>query len=85
MTSSGSNIEVGDILGSGTISGSEQGSYGSMLELSSNGLLHIKDGLERKFIEDGDTITFTGKAEGFDFTIGFGECKGLIQPSLNDL
>ena len=59
---SGCNINVGDLYGSGTISGKTPDSYGSMLELSWMGTkpIKMKNGSERKFLNDGDTITFRG-------------------------
>lgn len=79
-TVNGCNIQVGDMYASGTISGPEQGSYGSMLEITWNGQQPIKlnDGTERKFIEDNDVVTMKGYAEKEGVRIGFGECKGVI-------
>ncbi|MFM9837954.1 MAG: fumarylacetoacetase [Cyclobacteriaceae bacterium] len=83
-TVNGCNIQVGDLYASGTISGPSPGSFGSMLELSWNGQrpLHLANGTERKFIEDGDTIIMRGHAEKDGVRIGFGECKGKILPAL---
>jgi len=83
-TINGCNVQVGDLYASGTISGPSPGSYGSLLELSWNGQrpLHLADGSERKFIEDGDTIILRGHAERDHIRIGFGECKGKILPAL---
>lgn len=83
-TVNGCNIQVGDVYASGTISGPSPGSYGSMLELTWNGQkpLHMPDGTERKFIEDGDTILINGFAEKEGVRIGFGECRGKILPAL---
>jgi fumarylacetoacetase len=80
--SSGCAMETGDLLGSGTISGPTQDSFGSMLELSWNGrdLLEI-DGGTRTFLEDGDTINITGWCDG-DYRIGFGNCEGKILPAV---
>ncbi len=82
-TSNGCNIQVGDVYASGTISGPSPGSYGSLLELTWNGQkpLHLPDGAERKFIEDGDTIILKAHAERDGVRIGFGECKGKILPA----
>lgn len=79
-TVNGCNIQVGDMYASGTISGPEPGSYGSMLELTWNGQkpIQLEDGTTRKFIEDGDTVTIKGFAEKDGVRIGFGECKGTI-------
>jgi fumarylacetoacetase len=82
-TVNGCNIQVGDMYGSGTISGPSPGSYGSMLELSWNGKkpLTMPNGTERKFIEDGDTVIMRGFAEKDGVRIGFGECSGRILPA----
>jgi fumarylacetoacetase len=82
-TVNGCNIEVGDIYGSGTISGPEEGSYGSMLEISWKGTkpIEMPDGTTRKFIEDYDTIVMTGHAEKDGIRIGFGECRTQILPA----
>jgi fumarylacetoacetase len=81
-------MDVGDLLGSGTISGPEPGSSGCLLEITYNGKEAIKfpNGEQRTFVEDGDTITFKGYCESHDvpFKIGFGECSGKIQPALSD-
>jgi len=83
-TVNGCNIQVGDMYASGTISGPEKGSYGSMLELTWNGQqpLKLDDGTMRKFIEDGDVVTIKGFAEKDGVRIGFGECKGEIVKAL---
>lgn len=80
--SSGCAMETGDLLGSGTISGPTQDSFGSMLELSWNGRDPLPvDGGTRTFLEDGDTINITGWCAG-DYRIGFGNCAGKILPSV---
>ena len=83
-TVNGCNVQVGDLYASGTISGPGKGSYGSMLELTWNGNNPIKlaDGSERKFIEDGDTVSLKGYAQKEGVRIGFGECIAKILPSL---
>lgn len=82
-TVNGCNIQVGDLYASGTISGPSPGSYGSMLELTWNGQkpLHMPNGMERKFIEDNDTVLIKGFAEKDGIRIGFGECKAKILPA----
>lgn len=82
-TVNGCNIQVGDMYGSGTISGPSPGSYGSLLELSWNGQksLRMPDGTERKFLEDGDTVVMRGHAEKDGVRIGFGECVGKVLPA----
>jgi fumarylacetoacetase len=79
-TTCGCPMRVGDLLGSGTISGPEKGNRGSLLELSWGGKepLTLGTGETRCFIEDNDTLTLRGKAAGNEYTIGFGECTGKI-------
>jgi fumarylacetoacetase len=83
--SSGCPMAVGDLLGSGTISGPERGNRGSLLELAWGGKepLPITGGT-RSFIEDGDTITLRGHATGPGYRIGFGTCTGRVMPALKD-
>ncbi len=85
-TTSGCPMNVGDLLGSGTISGPTKESRGSLLELSWGGKepITLDSGETRSFIEDGDTITLKGAARGDGFTIGFGECTGKVLPALDD-
>ena len=85
-TVTGCNMNVGDLLGSGTISGTEKGSFGSLLELCWNGKEPIKlpNGEERTFLVDGDVLNLEGVCRGNGFTIGFGECSGKILPALDD-
>ncbi len=82
-TINGCNINVGDLYGSGTISGKDENSYGSMLELAWMGTKPIKmnDGTERKFINDGDTITMRGYSEKDGVRVGFGEVSAKILPA----
>jgi len=82
-TVNGCNIEIGDMYGSGTISGPTQDSYGSMLELAWKGTkpLKMKDGTERKFINDGDTVIMRGYAEKEGIRVGFGEVSSNILPA----
>ncbi|MBP7174140.1 MAG: fumarylacetoacetase [Cloacibacterium sp.] len=81
-TINGCNVEVGDMYASGTISGTEKGSFGSMLELTWRGTepLTLKDGSQRRFIEDGDTIIMRGWSEKDRIRVGFGEVRGKILP-----
>lgn len=83
-TVNGCNVRIGDMMASGTISGPDNGSFGSMLELSWGGKNQIvlKDGQSRTFIEDGDTITMKAACKNENFTVGFGECSGKILPAL---
>lgn len=82
QTITGCNVKPGDLYASGTISGETDDSYGSMLELSWQGQnpISLPDGEQRTFIEDGDTITLTGCAEGDGYRVGFGEVSGKILP-----
>jgi fumarylacetoacetase len=81
--SNGCNMEVGDLYASGTISGPTPDSLGSMLELAWRGTrpLPLADGSERKFLQDGDTVTMRGYAEKDGIRIGFGEVRGTILPA----
>ncbi|MBN2760804.1 MAG: fumarylacetoacetase [Rhodobacteraceae bacterium] len=84
-TTSGCPMRVGDLLGSGTISGPTPDSRGSMLELSWGGQSHIKvNGTPRAFLNDGDTVTLSGAAIGKGYRIGFGPCDGTILPALEN-
>jgi len=82
-TINGCNINIGDMMASGTISGKEENSFGSMLELSWGGTkpIKLKDGSERKFIEDGDTVTMKGYAQNGDIRVGFGEVTTAVLPA----
>jgi len=81
-TVNGCPINSGDMMGSGTISGPTPDSYGSMLELSWRGEnpVKLKDGSERKFIQDNDTVIMRGYCEGKDRRIGFGEVSTKLLP-----
>jgi fumarylacetoacetase len=82
-TINGCNINVGDVMASGTISGKDESSYGSMLEISWGGTkpVTLKDGSTRTFIEDNDTVIMRGFAEKDGIKVGFGEVSGKILPS----
>lgn len=82
-TVNGCNITTGDLYASGTISGPEPGSYGSMLELTWRGTkpIQLSDGSERKFIHDHDTIIIKGYSEKNGLRIGFGECVVKVKPA----
>ncbi len=82
-TVNGCNLQVGDMYGSGTISGPTPSAYGSMLELAWRGTkpLTLNDGSERKFIMDGDTVIMRGHAEKDGVRIGFGEVKATVLPA----
>jgi len=83
-TVSGCNTRVGDLMGSGTISGPTPDSLGSLLELSWGGKnpITLDSGEKRTFIEDGDTLTLQGWCQGDGYRVGFGKCAGTILPAL---
>lgn len=85
QTVNGCNIKVGDMYGSGTISGPTPDSYGSMMELSWKGTKPVKlsDGTERKFIQDNDTMIMKAFAEKDGVKIGFGNCTSKVLPALD--
>jgi fumarylacetoacetase len=80
----GCEMNPGDLLGSGTISGPERSEFGSLMELSWAGKepFTLETGETRAFIEDGDTLTLRGHAQGEGYRVGFGECSGRILPAL---
>ena len=79
----GCRMQVGDLLGSGTISGPEKENRGSLLELTWGGKepLTLEDGVQRCFIEDGDTLTLAGWAQGDGYRIVIGTCEGKVLPA----
>jgi fumarylacetoacetase len=82
--SNGCNLVTGDLFGSGTVSGPDKSSLGSLLEITMRGAEPVKlpTGEVRGFIEDGDEIIFRGFAEKSDYPrIGFGECRAVILPA----
>ena len=81
-TVNGCKVNSGDMMGSGTISGPTPDSYGSMLELTWRGEkpLKLKDGSERKFIQDHETVTIRGFCEKSGVRIGFGEVSSKLLP-----
>ena len=78
--SSGCAMNVGDLLGSGTISGPEKDQRGSLLEISWNGTepVELAAGIQRTFLEDGDSLVMRGWCQGDGFRVGFGEVEGTI-------
>ncbi len=82
-TVSGCNVRVGDLMGSGTISGPTPDSFGSLLELTWNGKnpITLASGAKRTFIEDGDTVMIAGWCQGNGYRVGFGEVSGQILPA----
>jgi fumarylacetoacetase len=85
VTSNGTPVEFGDLYATGTISGPDEGSFGSMLELTWRGskplTLHETEE-SRTFLEDGDTVVMRAWAQGEGFRIGFGECRGKVLKAL---
>ncbi len=81
-TSNGCRINSGDMMGSGTISGPTPDSFGSMLELTWGGKtpIKLKDGTERKFINDNDTVIMKGYCQNSSIRIGFGEVSSKLLP-----
>lgn len=82
-TVNGCNINVGDVMASGTISGKDESSYGSMLEISWAGKkpVTLSDGSQRSFINDGDTVIMRGHAGSGDKRIGFGSVRTKVLPA----
>ena len=83
-TITGCNLRTGDMLASGTISGPEKNSRGSMLELTWGWSepLKLSNGEERLALEDGDTVMLKGWCQGDNYRIGFGKCTGKLLPSV---
>ena len=83
-TSTGCNLNPGDLMASGTVSGPEESSRGCLLELTWRGEnpVALADGTERKFLQDGDELTIRGWCEGDHADrIGFGSCSGVVLPA----
>jgi len=83
-TSNGCNLEAGDLIASGTVSGTTNESRGCLLERTWRGTepLELPTGERRKFLEDGDEVIFRAHCERDGLRIGFGECRGVVLPSL---
>jgi len=81
-TSNGCRVNSGDMMGSGTISGPTEDSFGSMLELTWSGQkpITMNDGTERKFINDNDTVIMKGYCQNSSVRIGFGEVSSKLLP-----
>jgi len=86
-SSTGCPFNAGDLCGSGTISGPERGSFGSMLEICWKGTkpFTMNDGSIRKYLQDTDTVNMTGYCQGDGYRIGFGPCSGEILPPISKL
>ncbi|XP_068208829.1 fumarylacetoacetase [Palaemon carinicauda] len=82
-TVTGCNVRPGDLLASGTISGPNEESFGSMLELSWRGskTVDIGNNATRKFIQDGDEVVIDGYCQGSGYRVGFGQCTGKVLPA----
>lgn len=82
-TSNGCNLRTGDMLASGTISGPDPESRGCLLELTQGAMqsVELADGIERRFLEDGDRVTMTGYCQAANHRIGFGEVTGVLLPA----
>jgi fumarylacetoacetase len=86
-TVNGANVRPGDLWASGTISGSEPGSAGSLIEITWNGRdpLELPGGVKRTFLEDGDTVVMRGRAGGGERPlVSLGEVRGTIAPAVED-
>ncbi|XP_046351026.1 fumarylacetoacetase-like [Haliotis rufescens] len=83
-TITGCNVNAGDLMASGTISGETPDSYGSFLELCWKGTkpVDLGNGITRKFLQDGDEAILTGYCEGEGYRVGFGTCTGKVLPAL---
>ncbi|HLH88771.1 MAG TPA: fumarylacetoacetase [Xanthobacteraceae bacterium] len=84
-TSNGCNLEIGDLMGSGTCSGPQDESRGCLLELTSRGRnpIALPNGETRAFLQDGDEVIFRAHCERPGRArIGFGECRGIVAPAL---
>lgn len=85
QASNGTPLEAGDLYASGTISGETPDSYGSMLELTWRGerpIILNETGEQRKFLEDGDTLSMTGYCQGEGYRVGFGSVGGTVLPAI---
>ncbi|AXC48870.1 fumarylacetoacetase [Paracoccus suum] len=81
-TSSGCPMRIGDLLGSGTISGPARDQTGALLEMTEGGKFPVETARGRRtFLEDGDSVTLEGHSQGPGYRIGFGRCEGTILPA----
>lgn len=84
-TANGCNLNAGDLLGSGTVSGATPGSEGSLLERTRRGQtpIEFEDGQKRRFLEDGDEVILRGFCERKGVPrISLGECRGTVQAAI---
>ena len=80
QTINGSNIELGDMVASGSVSNPEEGLYSSMVELSKAGPITLEDGSSREFVQDGDAVIVKGYCEKEGIRVGFGEIVTKVLP-----
>ena len=82
-TSTGCDLNPGDLMASGTVSGPTEDSRGCLLEMTWRGEnpISLPDGTERKFLQDGDEVVIRGWCRKGDLRIGFGECTGQVLPA----
>ena len=82
-TSTGCDLNPGDLMASGTVSGPTEDSRGCLLEMTWRGEnpISLPDGTERKFLQDGDEVVIRGWCRKGDLRIGFGECTGRVLPA----
>ncbi|KAJ5177210.1 uncharacterized protein N7482_003087 [Penicillium canariense] len=84
LASTGADLQTGDILGTGTVSGPASGSYGCLLEITKAGKepITLADGSKRHYLLDGDVVRMTSIVGGVGSGVGFGECVGELQSAL---
>jgi fumarylacetoacetase len=82
-TSTGCNLQPGDMMGSGTVSGPEETSRGCLLERTWRGEqpIELADGTSRRFLQDGDEVVMRGWCGEGEARIGFGMCTGVVEPA----
>lgn len=85
-TSTGCNLEPGDLLGTGTVSMSGPGAQGCLYEATRDGreAIPLENGGGRTYLEDGDEVVLTAWAQGSGYRVGFGECRGVVEPAQSD-
>ncbi len=83
-TVNGCNLQPGDLLASGTISTADAGGVGCLLEMTRRGAqpVELPGGERRAFLEDGDEVLVRGYCERDGLRIGFGECRGVVEPAV---
>ncbi|KAJ6070845.1 hypothetical protein N7467_012164 [Penicillium canescens] len=83
LASTGADLQTGDILGTGTVSGPTDGSFGCLLEVTKGGKdpVFLANGSKRFYLQDGDVIRMTALAGAPGSGVGFGECVGELRPA----